>query len=161
VRWDLRYDGAPGLPGPLVAPDSYQVRLSVGEWAHSRTIEVRLDPRVAASGVTPADLLEQADLLLKLRDAVADARALAAALAGARDAAKADAARAKALQALLDRLVTAPVVYPQPMLIDQLSNVARMAGQADQRPGRDAVQRYDDLKRELAAVTAAAAKLGV
>jgi hypothetical protein len=36
------------------------------------------------------------------------------------------------------------------MLIDQLQNVWRMANQADQRPGRDAVVRLDDLRRVLA-----------
>ena len=47
------------------------------------------------------------------------------------------------------------------MLIDQLSNVARMAGQADQKPGRDASLRLDDLLKELAGIKAAAAKLGI
>jgi photosystem II stability/assembly factor-like uncharacterized protein len=161
VLWDLRHAGTPGMPGPLVAPGTYQVRLSVGEWTQSRPIEVRVDPRVAAAGVTQADLQEQVDLLLKLGDAVADARALAGKLQGARDAAKGDAARAKSLQALVDRLVTANIVYPTPMLIDQLSNIARMAGQADQKPGRDAFQRHDDLMKELAAIKAAAATLGI
>ena len=149
------------MPGPLVAPGTYQVRLSVGEWTQSRPIEVRVDPRVAAAGVTQADLQEQVDLLLKLGDAVADARALAVKLQSARDAAKADAGRAKSIQALVDRLVTANIVYPTPMLIDQLSNIARMAGQADQKPGRDAFQRYGDLMKESAAIKSAAAKLGI
>jgi hypothetical protein len=161
VRWDLRYAGTADTPGPLVAPGTYQVRLSLGEWAQSRPIEVRVDPRVAASGVTQADLQEQVDLLLKLRDAMGDAQAVAARLRAAGDAARADAARGKAVQALVDRLVTANIVYPTPMLIDQLSNVVRMAGQADQKPGRDALLRYEDLMKELAAITAAAAKLGL
>jgi len=161
VRWDLRYAGTPGLPGPLVAPGTYQVRLAVGEWTQSRPIEVRVDPRVAAAGVTQVDLQEQVDLLLKLGDAVADARALAVKLQGARDTAKGDAARATSIQALVDRLVTANIVYPTPMLIDQLSNIARMAGQADQKPGRDAFQRHGDLMKEFAAIKVAAAKLGI
>jgi len=161
VRWDLRYAGTADTPGPLVAPGTYQVRLSLGEWAQSRPIEVRVDPRVAASGVTQADLQEQVDLLLTLRDAMRDAQALAARLRAAGDAARADAARGKAVQALVDRLVTANIVYPTPMLIDQFSNVIRMAGQADQKPGRDAFLRYEDLTKELAAIKAAAAKLGL
>ena len=161
VRWDLRYAGTADTPGPLVAPGTYQVRLSLGEWAQSRPIEVRVDPRVAASGVTQADLQEQVDLLLTLRDAMRDAQALAARLRAAGDAARADAARGKAVQALVDRLVTANIVYPTPMLIDQFSNVIRMAGQADQKPGRDAFLRCEDLMKELAAIKAAAAKLGL
>jgi hypothetical protein len=35
------------------------------------------------------------------------------------------------------------------MLTDQLASVWRMVNQADQRPGRDAVLRLDDLRAEL------------
>jgi hypothetical protein len=45
------------------------------------------------------------------------------------------------------------------MLIDQLSNVARMLGQADQKPGRDAWQRYADLMKAWEAVQRRAADL--
>jgi photosystem II stability/assembly factor-like uncharacterized protein len=159
--WDLRYAGAPESLGPLVVPGSYQLRLSAGEWSQSRPLDVKVDPRVAAAGVTQADLQEQLDLALKVRDATAEARALGAKLVAARQARRPDAAGAKPLQALIDRVVTADIVYPQPMLVDQLSNVARMIDQADQKVGRDAFLRFDDLMKELAAVKAAAAKLGV
>jgi hypothetical protein len=159
--WDLRHEAAAGAAGPLAVPGPYQVRLSAGEWSQSRPLEVRIDPRVAAAGVTQADLQEQLDLSLKLRDAIADARALGSRLPAARLAAPPGAASAKSLQGLVERVVTADVVYPQPMLIDQLSNIARMIGQADQKIGRDAFVRFDDLMKELAAVKAEAAKLGV
>jgi len=122
---------------------------------------VRIDPRVAAEGVTQADLQEQLDLALKVRDAIAEARALGSKLVAARQAAQPGTVNAKALQALVDRVVTASVVYPQPMLADQLSNIARMIGQADQKVGRDAFVRFDDLMKEMAAVKAEAAKQGV
>ena len=154
-RWDLRH----GAGGPLVVPGTYQVRLTMGEWSQSRTIEVRIDPRVAADNVTQADLEEQLDLSLKVRDAQAEARALAGALGQARDRFKADPAKLKAVQALLDRVVTAPIVYPQPMLIDQFSSIARMIGQADQKPGKDAWDRYHDLMQEMASIKDALAKL--
>jgi hypothetical protein len=101
------------------------------------------------------------DLALKVRDAIAEARALGAKLTAARQAAQPGTGSAKALQALTDRVVTASAVYPQPMLVDQLSNIARMIGQADQKVGRDAFVRFDDLMKEMAAVKAEAAKLGV
>jgi hypothetical protein len=137
------------------------VRLSAGEWSQTRPLEVRIDPRVAAAGVTQADLQEQLDLALKVRDAIAEARALGATLTAARQAAQAGSGNARALQALVDRVVTADVVYPQPMLAEQLSNIARMIGQADQKVGREAFVRFDDLMKEMAAVKAEAAKLGV
>jgi len=159
--WDLRHEGAAGLAGPLVVPGSYQVRMSVGEWSQTRPLDVRIDPRVAADGVTQADLQEQLDLGLKVRDALVEARALSAKMTGARQTMRSDTAASKQLQGLIGRVVTADIVYPQPMLIDQLSNVARMIGQADQKVGRDAFVRVDDLLKEMAAIKAELAKLGI
>jgi hypothetical protein len=156
VRWDLRH----GSGGPLVVPGTYQLRLTMGEWSQMRSLDVKIDPRVAADGVTAADLQDQLDLSLKVRDAIGEARALAGALGQARDRVKADPAKVKAVQALMDRVVTAPVIYPQPMLIDQFANIQRMIGQADQKPGKDAWDRYGDLMKELAAIRAELAKLG-
>jgi hypothetical protein len=111
--------------------------------------------------VTQADLQGQLDLSLKVRDAIDEARALAAKMTGARQAMRGDSAASKQLQTLIGRVVTADIVYPQPMLIDQLSNVARMIGQADQKVGRDAFVRVDDLLKEMAAIKAEFAKLGM
>jgi hypothetical protein len=61
--------------------------------------------------------------------------------------------KGKAIAAIEAKLVTAGGSYPQPMLIDQYANVARMIGQADQKVGRDAYLRLDDLDKELAAIT--------
>jgi photosystem II stability/assembly factor-like uncharacterized protein len=166
VLWDLRHDASPAsranasdagvAPGPLAVPGTYVAKLAVGDWAQSRTFDVKMDPRVAVEGVTQADVAAQLDLALKLRDAMAEARELADRLAAARDASK-----ARALQQLYDRLVTASMAYPQPMLIDQFANVARMIGQADQRPGRDAYDRFGDLEKQLTTLRADAKKLGV
>jgi photosystem II stability/assembly factor-like uncharacterized protein len=165
--WDMRVAGpkSPATnrderPGPLVAPGTYQVRLTAGEsWSQMRPFEIKADPRVTAAGVTQADLDEQFALNVKIRDAVTESLQLAARISEARSGAKIDPGRARQLQALLDRLVTASVVYPQPMLVDQFLNVARMLGQADQKPGRDAYLRYDDLMKELGAIKAEFGKL--
>jgi hypothetical protein len=154
--WDLRYPGVDGAPGgPLAVPGKYQVKLSMGSWSQTRLLEIIIDPRVAADGVTLADLQEQLDLSLKVRDAISEARKLANRIRDAREKMKADAAASKKLQELWDRVVTAGGVYPQPMLIDQFSNIARMIGQADQKVGRDAFVRYDDLMKEMASIKAA------
>ena len=68
---------------------------------------------------------------------------------------------ARQLQAIYARLVTANIVYPQGMLIDQLSNITRMIGQADQKPGRDAYDRFNDLMKELTAIKTELKRLGV
>jgi hypothetical protein len=154
--WDLRYAGPEGGgAGPLAVPGRYQAKISSGDWSATRWLEVRIDPRVAADGVTLADLKEQLDISLKVRDAISEARRLSARIREAREKMKGDQAAAKKLQELLGRVVTASVIYPQPMLIDQLSNIARMIGQADQKVGKDAFIRYEDLMKEMAAIKTA------
>jgi hypothetical protein len=94
---------------------------------------------------------------------VKDARGVLQSLTDARtrtlpDRTPAAAARLKVIDAVIAKLQTAGGSYPQPMLIDQFTAVARMLGQADQKPGRDAYERFDDLVKELEAVQAEAAK---
>jgi hypothetical protein len=58
------------------------------------------------------------------------------------------------LQAVTDRLVTKSGPYEDQMFIDQLSNVAREIGQADQKVGASAYERYNDLLKEWTAIKA-------
>ncbi|MGH9176470.1 MAG: hypothetical protein ACRD1H_19020, partial [Vicinamibacterales bacterium] len=178
--WDMRYPGpwAPATPGgggggPMVAPGKYTVRLSSGGQTHTRAFDLKVDPRVPRDGVTQADLEEQVAFLLKVRDAVSDARrlqqqveeamkkagvaAVPPALPGVRPA---DVKFAHPLQGLWARLMEQPGIYPQPMLISQLQNVSRMVGQADQKVGKDAVDRFNDLTKELQAARAEFQKAG-
>jgi len=153
--WDMRLSGLPTAAnpegsafGPLVLPGTYTVRLTVdGAVAGSQPLRVELDPRVVADGVTQADLEAQHQLLTALRDTTTRALALSATLAQV--AAGSD-ARAPQAAALRTQLVTASGSYPQPMLVDQLASIWRMANQADQRPGRDGFLRLDDLTMVLA-----------
>ena len=48
-----------------------------------------------------------------------------------------------------DALVTGSGPYPQPMLIDQIRYLASMIDQADQRPGKDAYDRFQELTSKL------------
>jgi hypothetical protein len=160
--WDLRHEGIPGArggAGPMVAPGVYSVRLSAGEWSAERSLRVTLDPRVAKDGITEAIVAEQTKLLLDIQARIAEARALLQGLKNAR--ATADSAKAKTVDELISQLENAGGAYPQPMLIDQFGSVARMLGAADQKPGRDAYERYNDLVKELNAIAAAARSTGV
>jgi photosystem II stability/assembly factor-like uncharacterized protein len=77
--WNMRYpdpnkvdgyvssDGA--MSGPLVAPGTYQVRLTVGDQSLIESFEVHKDPRVDA---TQADLEAQLALHLKMRDKLSE-----------------------------------------------------------------------------------------
>jgi hypothetical protein len=50
--------------------------------------------------------------------------------------------------------VTAPGTYQQGMLIDQLANIVRAEGGADQRVGAESRRRLDDLLREMQEIQA-------
>jgi len=157
--WDLRAGGG----GPLVVPGRYQVRMRAGTWTATRPLEVKLDPRVTEAGVTTEDLQAQYDLQVKVSAAQADARALAdevrKALEAARGAGSSDPAKAAKLQGLLDQLVTANLVYPPGMLIDQFSSLSRMIGGADMKPGKEAYDRFADLMKWMADIKAEVGKV--
>jgi photosystem II stability/assembly factor-like uncharacterized protein len=148
--WDLRYPD-----GPLVAPGSYKARLTAGGATKTESFAVRIDPRIAKDGVTVADLVEQTTLALKVRDELAEARQLATRVRQAIDAGRGDLAK---LQSLWDRLTTKSGPYEDQMFIDQLSNVGREIGQADQKVGASAYDRFNDLMKEWAALKADGAK---
>jgi hypothetical protein len=160
-RWDLRIDDGAGggrsLPGPLAAPGSYRVRLTVDGEQLTESLTLVADPRLAADGVTQADLEEQLALSLAIRATTREARALVdridARLRSVPDAQKAP------WQALRARLVTAPGAYPQPMLIDQLGSLYRMATSADRKVGRSAFDFHEELRQALRGLEAEAAAL--
>jgi photosystem II stability/assembly factor-like uncharacterized protein len=163
--WDLRHEGPGGAgAGPMVAPGDFKVRLSMGSFSEERPLKVLSDPRLAKDNVTDAMIVEQTKLLLEIRRKVTEARTVLGTLTAARTQALADkspagVAKAAALDRVIAKLQTAGGFYPQPMLIDQFASVSRMLGQADQKPGRDAYLRFDDLVKELEAVKAEAAQV--
>ena len=179
-NWDMRHPGpwAPNAPaggggGPLVPPGKYTARLISGAQTQTRTFELKADPRVAGDGVTQADLEAQTAFLLQVRDAMSDARRLQQQIEEAMKKASVapvpaaqpgvkpgDVKFAHPLQALWARLLDQPGIYPQPMLISQLQNVQRMVGQADQKVGKDAIDRFNDLVRDLKAAQAEFQKIG-
>jgi hypothetical protein len=108
---------------------------------------------VTADGVTPAALDEQLALNLRIVDAMNAAGRAAADLNARLTGQPGD----PDLMRLREALVTAPGAYPQPKLIDQLGNLYRMTTGADQQLGKDAFDRFADLKRELDEVLAAVA----
>jgi len=151
--WFLRHPGPwhsdslrTGQGGPLVAPGEYQARLTVGDWTATRRLRVLPDPRVERDGVTPADFAAQVALSLQIRDAVSEARRAVARIRAVKDeAVKRRLAGAEAA------LVTASgQSYPQPMLVAQLEYLYAMLDGADQKPGRDAALRFEELRGRLA-----------
>jgi len=135
----------------MVAPGTYRARLTAGGVTRIESFTVKIDPRVAKDGVTTADLVEQARFALKVRDALAEARSDQHRVRQAMDAQRGDQPK---LLNLWDRLTTKPGPYEDQMFIDQLSNVAREIGQADQKVGASAYERFGDLMKEWASLKA-------
>ncbi len=77
--WNLRYEDATKLPGdkateellagPVAAPGNYRVELSVDGNTQTQDFEILPDPRIRASA---NDLRDQFDLLLQIRDKLAE-----------------------------------------------------------------------------------------
>jgi hypothetical protein len=159
--WDLRHAGPEGGDGPRATPGTYQVRLAVGEWSATRSFEVKMDPRLQATGTTQAALEEQHFFNRRLQATIDEAEATAQAIDSVRtevrDAHDAGEMPEGEAQPLLDRLdemhgtlVTAEEgSYQPPMLIDQLGYLAWMTGSADQELGEYAFSRFETLRARL------------
>lgn len=153
--WDMQSDA-----GLTVPPGRYTVKLTAGSWSESKPLEIKLDPRLVADGVTTEDLEVQYRFNIRLRATIAEAQQFTTAVRTAHGAAAEP--QKKALQAILDELVDQQgIQYPQPMLNAQLNAVTRVSNVADARPNNDAVRRLDDLTKQLADLKAKAAALGV
>ncbi|MEM8799120.1 MAG: hypothetical protein AAGF15_03475 [Pseudomonadota bacterium] len=144
--------------GPMAAPGVYMLKLTYGDMTVSEQVELLADPRVLRRGVTPNDMAEQVTLVLQARDLLTKARQLTRDLETEKaelDAAEvplsnADAARLDVLEDALKRLKTKEEgFYQQPKLADQVSYLYRMLGGADQAPGQDALDRFQELSEQF------------
>jgi hypothetical protein len=140
ILWDMRHPGAwqeeegrRYRNGPMVKPGTYTVRLSRGESSIEKTFNLMADPRILDQGVTQADLAFQEELALQVVGLLSEARKL---LQDADDETKAELDQVKGR-------------YTQPQLIQQIEYLYGVLNWADQAPGQDAVDRYDELKKAL------------
>ncbi len=138
--WDVRQQAGVTLP-----PGQYQVRLKTGSVSLTQPLQVLIDPRVAADGVTVADLQEQYEHNLRLRELVNSVNQLATRVREALNKSPND-ARVTALAA---KLLTEPVRYGKPGLQAHITYLASMTANVDQKIGRDAIERYAVLKKEF------------
>jgi hypothetical protein len=158
--WDMRHAGAWtrraswGRGSPMVSPGIYQAKMIVGNWTHTERFRVLVDPRVEEDGVTQTDLVAQESLSLQVRDLLSMANRTAERIREARESDEASSKNSDKLAALHEKLVTGSGPYPQPKLIDQISYLLSMLSGADQKPGRDAYVRFDELNQELADIFA-------
>jgi photosystem II stability/assembly factor-like uncharacterized protein len=151
LTWD--FNDASGF---MVPPGSYKVRLLAGGFAATEPLTLRIDPRLTADGITAADLKEQYDQNVRMRDMVAEVGRAANRVRQARTRLRA--ATAGDSLAKVDGLAVTlfgpdeGVRYGRPGLQTQITYLAGMTARADQRIGADAVERYQTLRKELTAL---------
>jgi hypothetical protein len=140
--WDVRHQAGVTLP-----PGRYQARVKTGAVSVTEPFNVLIDPRVAADGVTQADLEEQFEHNLRMRELVSSVNQLVTRVREAKN-------KNPALAAIERKLVTEPVRYGKPGLQAHITYLASMTANVDQKIGRDAIERYEVLKKELGTIRA-------
>jgi hypothetical protein len=124
----------------------------------STSVNVLIDPRLASEGMTVADLKEQFEHNLRMREMVAEVGRVRQRIQGAssrlQNASGASADTLAKVQAVAARVETEPVRYGKPGLQAHITYLASMTSGADQKIGRDAIARYAVLRKELDAIKA-------
>jgi hypothetical protein len=140
-------------------PGRYQARIKAGGAVFTEPLNVLIDPRVAADGVTQADLEEQFEHNMRMRELVSGVNELVRRVRETQDAlGKAPRENAEPLDRLnylTGKLLTEPVRYGKPGLQAHITYLANMTSSVDQKIGRDAIERYGVLKKQLDSLKAA------
>jgi len=156
--WDVRSRDGLALP-----PGAYQARLTVNGAASTQPFNLLIDPLIAEGGVTVADLVEQYDHNVRMRQLTQDVNQ---ALTRVRDVRTrlhaANSPNAAKADALYDQMVATPegIRYNKPGLQAHVQYLAGMTTGVDQKIGRDAIERYAELKKQLDGIKAELDKLG-
>ncbi|HEX5166607.1 MAG TPA: glycosyl hydrolase [Thermomicrobiales bacterium] len=175
--WDMRHapaETAEGMDlkpwekplGPVVLPGTYTVEIKAGDATASQQVEVVKDPRV---DVSDADLKAQFDMLLQIRDRLADTtkaigrvRAMRSQLEswekrtkdsdrGEQIAAAGKAARDEltAIETeLIDTTTKSPLMSPS-RLFEKLNALTEFVDSADVAPAKQSVEVFEKLSGEL------------
>ena len=147
-----------GIP---VAPGKYKIILEADGQLIANSLNVVPFPLLTDDGITQSDLVEQYALAVKVRDLLSEARLFSSEVASsmqsivARSGKKgtpsgSDKKTYEKLQEINKEIVTDTVTYPRGMLLDQIAYLYSMLSSADQKPGRDAYDRLEELAGLLA-----------
>jgi photosystem II stability/assembly factor-like uncharacterized protein len=151
--WNVLHQN--GLPAP---PGAYQVRLTAGAGKLVQPFTLAIDPRLAEEGLTDADLRQQFDHNVRTRALVAAVAQLLTRVTQAKTTLQAAGpSRADALtrvEGIEAKIRTEPVRYGKPGLQQHATYLAAMTASVDQKVGKDALDRYAVLKKELDALVA-------
>ena len=167
-RWDMRHHGSWDASerkrysgGPMVSPGTYTVRFTVDGKTMEESFALKLDPKVAASGVSLADVQAQESVALEIIALLSEVKKMGEevkekqkVLKGNGELTADQQKQLEQLKVLEKMLVTAKGTYMQPMLISQVNYLYGIVRRADQVPGRDVYQRLQVLKAEKAELQA-------
>jgi len=161
MTWDLRYPGpmsgvgVEGGNGPAAVPGLYSVRLTAGSIRTSQSLTVVEDPRILRDGITLEDLKAQFNHNMAVRELVSDANKTVARLRQAQQKLKgatgAQLDQLTKLNELAAKIITTPIRYSEPKLLTHITYLYSMTNGADQKPGKDAVDRLKVLRTDLEA----------
>ncbi len=162
--WDLRVDvdlaqgfASRRFRGPKVIPARYTAVLVTDDQRYSAGFDILPDPRIIEAGMTFSDYQEQFDLCMKVANLYRETSSLIADIDDilepedednkvSENNTRRERVQREKLMGIKNQLVTREDIrYPQPMLSDQIMYLYSMIGQSDQKPGRDACERYDEL----------------
>jgi photosystem II stability/assembly factor-like uncharacterized protein len=180
--WDMRYEGSVVFPGmimwaaapqrgPAAPTGKYTVRITANGETKSRDFNVMLDPRLAAEGITEADLLEQFKLSLRVRDKVSEANQAVIDIRNVRQQInerlqKVSGRRKNEIQKLADAVLVPltaveeeayqvrnrsnqdPLNYPI-KLNNKIAALAGVVESADAKPTDQSVEVYNELSAQL------------
>jgi hypothetical protein len=130
----------------MVVPGRYQVKLTVGSESMTQEFQVHMDPRITREGIALSDIENQIQLALKTRDLIGEARKLAVQVHEAIEIADDP---SPVLIEIKSRLITNPIRYSKPVIIDQIKYLYSSLLRADQAPGKDALDRYEELHQQV------------
>jgi hypothetical protein len=133
----------------MAVPGKYLVKLTVGSYSSTQPFAVMEDPRITADGVTTADLQEQFEHNMKVRDLVSEVNKSVARVRQARTKLTGDPRKLAQLNEVALHLITPAIRYSKPELQTHITYLYGMTNSTDQKIGHDAVERYDTLKKEF------------
>lgn len=163
INWDMStYGPVSGSSGRSsgstipVAPGTYKINLDADGNTSTAILNIVPHPLLTDDGIKPSDLVEQYELAGKVRDLLTEARMLSAEISGAMKTildnggrkgkpAGPDRKNFEKLETINKLMVTDTIIYPPGMLLDQISYLYSVVNSADQKPGKDAWERYSEL----------------
>jgi photosystem II stability/assembly factor-like uncharacterized protein len=150
--WDLRQKGAWNAKkersfksGPLVAPGNYTAKLTVGNDTFEQPFEVLVDPRLELEGFSRETITEQLAFQNKVIELLSEASKFQDDIEAELKKTK-GAEKKKELEIVLKEFKNEEGAYPEPMLVSQISYLYYIVSDADKIIGKDAKERYTELK---------------